>query len=161
MENKVRILFFLLGFFSCAFLSYIVFIVSNPLLFTGLVIGEESTPRAPQSRISNEEILILEDKIILSIENTTLVSYEDSDSMSPLLNNQTKGIRIKPGSESELFVGDIISFRENGRLIVHRIIEIGMDVNGTYFVTRGDNSSFLDRKIRFNEIEYVTIGILW
>jgi hypothetical protein len=44
---------------------------------------------------------------------------------------------------------------------VHRVIDKGIDEKGVYFVTKGDNNSVVDGKVRFKDIEYVTIAIIW
>jgi hypothetical protein len=58
-------------------------------------------------------------------------------------------------------VGDIVSYRKGESLIVHRVIEKGVDEEGIYFVVKGDNNSISDGKIRFEEIEYITVGVIW
>ena len=72
-----------------------------------------------------------------------------------------KGIRIKPISVDDIKVGDIISYRSFENLIVHRVTAKGVDSKGIYFITKGDNSKFSDGKIRYEDIEYITIGILY
>ena len=79
----------------------------------------------------------------------------------PVLDKGANGIRIKPATEDDVHVGDIISFRQDGYLIVHRVIDKGTDEQGIYFITRGDNNNVTDGKIRFEDIEYVTIGVIW
>ncbi len=46
-------------------------------------------------------------------------------------------------------------------LIVHRVVDKGVDSDGVYFITKGDNNNYSDGKVRFEEIEYITIGILY
>ncbi len=46
-------------------------------------------------------------------------------------------------------------------LIIHRVVEIGEDEQGTYFITKGDNNFFSDGKVRFGQIKYVTIGVIY
>jgi signal peptidase I len=81
--------------------------------------------------------------------------------MLPVFDTGANGIRIQPHSSDEIKLGDIVSYERNGELIVHRVIEIGTDSQGLYFITKGDNSAFSDGKIRFSEIKYITIGILY
>jgi len=81
--------------------------------------------------------------------------------MKPIFDKGAHGIRIVPQSAEEINVGDIISFRVGRSLIVHRVIEKGLDSKGVYFLTQGDNNLFSDGKIRFEDIEYVTVGIIW
>ena len=81
--------------------------------------------------------------------------------MKPTLDEHSNGIRIVPKSENEIHIGDIITFEEDGDLIVHRVIDIGEDSNGKYFITKGDNNPVADGKIRFKDIKYITIGVIW
>jgi len=108
----------------------------------------------------------------LRISDATVSSYVGSGSMLPLFDEGANGIRVVPSDESEIGVGDIVSFRipqldslrhqtGQGKLIVHRVVEKGVDDEGVYFVTRGDGNLVVDGKVRFSEIEYVTIGIIF
>ena len=81
--------------------------------------------------------------------------------MKPVFDEKANGIRIKPKASEEINEGDIVSFRKEQGLIVHRVIKKGIDDEGTFFITKGDNSEVDDGKIRFEDIEYITIGILW
>ena len=59
-------------------------------------------------------------------------------------------------------IKDIISFRKDKLLIVHRVVEIGNDEQGVYFITKGDNNYIRDLyKIRFEDIKDVSIGVIW
>ncbi len=45
---------------------------------------------------------------------------------------------------------------------VHRVVEIGNDANGLYFVTKGDNFFKEDPdKVRFSQVEGIIVGILY
>ena len=70
---------------------------------------------------------VYEDKIVLEIENYILSKYSFSESMVPVFDAGANGVGIKPFSENDLHVGDIVTFRQNNKLIVHRIIEKGID----------------------------------
>ena len=54
-----------------------------------------------------------------------------------------------------------MSFEKDNDLIIHRVTERGEDSDGIYFITQGDNSNITDGKIRFEDIKYVTIGVIW
>lgn len=158
LEN---VLVFLLGFFSCAFL-FIGFSSDLEIPFkTGLVVFDGEVLSAPSDWVSEEDIIILEDKIILRINGATLSNYADSGSMVPVLDKGANGIRIVPENSDDVEVGDIVSFRFGGLLVVHRVVEKGVDESGVYFIMKGDSNSISDGKIRFSDIEYVTIGIIY
>lgn len=151
-------LIFLAGLASGLFLFYIVQYSNFNFSLAGFTIKENTSPF---SRINNDDILVYEDKIILKIPNITISNYADTGSMKPFLDENTNGIKIVPEKSQDIQVGDIISFRQSGKLIVHRVIEKGTDEKGVYFITRGDNNYLNEGKIRFEDIEYVTIGVLW
>ncbi len=47
-------------------------------------------------------------------------------------------------------------------LIVHRIVEIGNDDEGRYYILKGDNNRFADPgKIRYPQIRYVLIAVVY
>lgn len=116
---------------------------------------------APSEEISRESIQIYDDRIVIEISNSSLGRYADTGSMLPVLDENTKGIRIVPSSPDEINVGDIITYRKNSELIIHRVVEKGEDGDGAYFVLKGDNNYADDGKIRFSEIAYKTVGFLY
>ena len=81
--------------------------------------------------------------------------------MKPVLDENSHGIRIIPKSENDIHLGDIVTYEKNNELIIHRVVEIGKDENGTYFIPKGDNNAVDDGKIRFNDIKYVTVAMIW
>ena len=152
-------LVFLAGFLSCVFLFYMFSSSNIEVPFaTGLVSFDASSP---SDWVFDEDIIVFDDYIILRIANATLSSYAPSGSMKPVLDVGMSGIRIVPENSDQIEVGDIVSFRFGGKLIVHRVVEKGLDEEGIYFITQGDNNIFSDDKIRFEDIEYVTVGVIW
>ncbi len=116
---------------------------------------------APKDWIKGEDITVQEDKIVIDVKNASISRYADTGSMLPVLDENANGIRIKPESEADIDVGDIVTYRSDGKSIVHRVIEKGVDNEGIYFIMKGDNNDFSDGKIRFKDVEYVTIGVLY
>ena len=46
--------------------------------------------------------------------------------------------------------------------IGHRIISIGNDEEGTYYIMKGDNNQVQDPyKVRFSNIKYILIGVFY
>ena len=115
----------------------------------------------PTSRISNNNITVFKDKIVIRVTNATISNYDDSGSMKPTLWDGSRGINIVPNSEEDIKIGDIISYKFGNILVAHRVIKRGSDNQGVYFITQGDNNIMNDGKIRFNDIKYVTVGIIW
>lgn len=150
---------FLLGFLSCALVFYFIFYVGSEIPFgTGMA---TLTEISPSDWINREDILVKEDYILIKVSGASISNYADTGSMKPLIDENSNGIRIVPKSSEDINVGDIISYEKEGRLFVHRITGTGFDESGVYFVVQGDNANYSDGKIRFEEIRYVTIGVLW
>jgi signal peptidase I len=63
-------------------------------------------------------------------------------------------------SSNQIAVGDIIVFSYDGISVVHRVVLTGIDANGWYAITRGDNNAAVDGKVRFAQIEGVVVGIV-
>jgi len=158
--NWKDVFIFLFGFISCAILFFCLGSNLEVPLGTGFAVldGGESSP---SDWVAEEDIIILDDRIILKIDDATLSNYADSGSMLPILDRGANGIRIVPESEEDIEVGDIVSFRIGGILVVHRVVEKGEDEEGVYFIVKGDSNLVNDGKIRFDDIEYVTIGIIY
>jgi signal peptidase I len=150
---------FCLGFISCLIIVGLLFYSgTETFLGTGFAIGDSGSP---SDWINEEEIIIFEDEILIRVANVSLSRYASTGSMSPTFGGGANGLVIIPQNENEIDIGDVVSFRSLEGLIVHRIIEQGIDEEGTYFITRGDNNGFADGKIRFEDIEHVLIGILY
>lgn len=150
-------LIFFVGFLSCMFVSFIIY-NSAEMPF---VKAEKGNIDAPGDWIKESQIKVYRNAIVIEIENAELSNYASTGSMKPVFDEHSNGIRIVPESEEQIKIGDIITFEKNNELIIHRVIEKGQDQEGVYFITQGDNSNVSDGKIRFEQIKYVTIGVLW
>jgi hypothetical protein len=160
-QNKKYAIIFLLGFFSCALFIYGFYLLSNFKTITGFAILSEEIKNSPPEKIPIEKIKINSEEVILKIPNARITKYANTQSMIPTIGENSKGIQIVPSSEEEIKIGTIISFKEEETITVHRVIEIGKDEYGTYYITKGDNSPVKDKRIRFSEIKYITIGVIW
>lgn len=150
-------LIFLLGFLSATIFNYNFNVLENPFSINPRLNNGD----APFDFIKEEQIKIYDDRIVIYIEDVSLSRYASTGSMKPVLDKGANGIRIQPDSEEDIHVGDIITFEKNNMLIVHRVIEKGTDNNGIYFISQGDNNSINDGKIRFRDIKYITVGVIW
>jgi len=119
---------------------------------------------SPSNWIREDQITVYPDRIVIMIPNATLSRYAATKSMDPVFDVYANGIEIKPTSQEQIHVGDIIAFQPNINsieLVVHRVINIGTDEQGWYCITKGDNSAQTDGKIRFGQIHYITIMIIY
>jgi hypothetical protein len=157
MNKTLFILIFALGFLSAYFLNYSLLAggLEKPFGFSF------AKGIAPANWIDEKDIIITDDSVIINIKNASLSKYADSGSMVPTLDKDANGIRIIPENEAQINVGDIVTYEKAGDLIVHRIIEKGQDNEGVYFVPKGDNNDFSDSKIRFSDIKYVTVALIY
>lgn len=136
------------------------FLLSNPII-SGFSFYNNEEVNAPYDFISEDKISIYPDKIVLEIENYTLSKYSFSKSMIPVFDSGANGVGIKPNSEEDIHVGDIITFRQENSLIVHRVVKKGIDSEGWFFITRGDNNNIADDKIRFSQIDSVLVALIY
>jgi len=156
MKNiALNTLMFLVGFASCMLLIYTLL---NPGLEKPLssMFGGIS---APGDWISDNNIKVTENSIVISIPNASLSAYAATGSMKPVLDAGANGIRIVPKNPEDIQVGDIVTYGNQN--IVHRVIEAGKDEKGYWYTVKGDNNDFSDGTIRFEDIKYVTIGVLY
>lgn len=117
---------------------------------------------SPHDRIDESQIFVYNDKVILQMKGASLAEYADTNSMDPLLDEGSNGIEIELKDENDVHVGDIVAYETSIGLIVHRIVEIGNDEKGKYFILKGDNNIENDPyKVRFNQIKYVLVGIIY
>lgn len=157
---KSGVLSFILGFLSCLLLFYgLIYSGTNVPFGTGFAVLNDNV--MPSDWISEDNITIFKDMVVLRVLNATLSNYANTGSMKPLFDEGANGIRIVPQGEEDINVGDIVSYKLGDILVVHRVVEKGVDEEGTYFIMQGDNNLLNDGKIRFDDIEYVTIGVIW
>jgi len=122
---------------------------------TGSVVEE-----LPGDSVEEKHILVYDDRVVLLIEGATVSNYDSTGSMAPVLGSGVNGIKIVPKSADEIQIGDIVSFNYRGSVVVHRVVEIGSDSEGLYFITKGDNSDKFE-KIRFEDIKFKTIALIY
>lgn len=154
-------------FFIIVFIASLTILLVLPSNITGFATGIEKPLGmtgevvSPADRITEKQIEIQKDRIIIYVNDPRLSRYANTNSMDPLLDKNTNGIEIVPESEEDIYVGDIVTYEQDGLLVVHRVMSIGNDEQGEYYITKGDNNQKADAKIRFEQIKYITIGILY
>lgn len=119
---------------------------------------------SPYDHVKESQISVYKDKIVIDINNAIWARYTDTNSMDPLFDKGANGIEISPDSPEDLHIGDIIAYDAEWAdgVVIHRIIEIGNDEQGIYFITKGDNNPIQDPEpIRFPQVKYILIGIIY
>lgn len=134
----------------------------NNLAWLDLVKEKEKNipDRVPSDFVQaySNEVTILGDYV--------LTEYTDTNSMLPTLDKGSTGIQIELTDEMPLFVGDIISYYPPGsrsnHATAHRIVGIGQDMQGEYYITKGDNANTPDPYIiRRDAVTRVLVGIIY
>ncbi len=117
---------------------------------------------SPSDTIKEDQIKVYSDQVIINVSSAEWSEYADTNSMDPVIDSGANGIVIRPKSEAEIKMGDIVSYQQGADLVVHRIVGIGSDEIGTFYTTKGDNNSASDpEKVRFGQIKYKTIAIIY
>lgn len=163
----MKVLFLAIGVLSIILLGLFAYLlinssVENPLSTFSTFGSSFFEKPSPGNWVKENQIVIYPDRVVIFIPNASLSRYANTNSMLPFFDETANGIEIKPISPQDIHVGDIIAYESEGNLIVHRVIKIGADEEGWYCVAKGDNSPVQDTgKIRFKDINYVTIMIIY
>ena len=146
---------FIMGWIAAAgYDSYLEYGKEQPYSESGVEIA------SPNDWIDKNNVEIDNNGIYINIENASLSQFTNTNSMDPLLDENANAIKIKPSQD--LKIGDIISYKINDRIVIHRIVEINEDELGEYYIVKGDNNNYPDKtKVRFEQITGVLVGILY
>lgn len=95
--------------------------------------------------------------------------FSNTNSMLPIIDYKTTGIIKYIDDNTEIKVGDIVTyFKYHNETLnanfywVHRIIEIGNDENGTYYIFKGDHNPNPDvGKVRRKDLKELIVGVIW
>jgi len=94
-----------------------------------------------------------------------LTTVADTHSMDPTIDiGHTAILGFLQGFHDRLQTGDICVYYvpEHPTGILHRIVEIGHDENGRYYIFKGDNNWGSDPyRLRDADVEWVLVGILY
>lgn len=134
--------------------------------------AQEQLPRSglerpsPADRLTTAHVNVNSNRVVIDgIKGRRFETaiFTDTNSMDPLIDEDTQAIQIIPLSPDEIKVGDVISY-DAGKfgIIIHRVIEIGNDEQGWYARVKGDNNASPDPlKVRFPMIKRVLVGVLY
>ena len=119
---------------------------------------------SPANFFDTNQIKVYRDRVILEQENILWAGFEDTKSMLPIINKNTNALQIAPNCPEDIQLGDIVSYRSNyaDGIIIHRVIHIDEDEQGTYFVLKGDNNPASDPgRIRCHQIDRKVVAIIY
>lgn len=126
--------------------------------------GSPKEQNSPYDRITEDQIKVYNDRVIIYLTDPEWASFTDTNSMDPVIDIGANAIEIVPKSEDQIHVGDIVSYDSDyaDGTIIHRVVEINHDSDGWYARMKGDNLENIDPgKIRFDQIERVLVGIIY
>jgi signal peptidase I len=144
-----------------------IFVILMLALFANIAYTRPLETRelnSPFDHIKEHQIKVFNDEIRIKIKGATLARYIDSNSMDPLIDKDATGIEIIPENPNQIHIGDIVAYKSNltKSLIVHRIQNVSKDNQGLYYTLKGDNNENEDpEKVRFSQIKYLLIGVIY
>ena len=120
---------------------------------------------SPFDHIKEANIDVYRDRIIINLPDlekrkVSWSTYADTKSMTPTFGKGCNGLEFIPQSTNDIHLGDLVAFKKDETLIIHRVIELGNDEQGWFTITKGDNNKNDDGKIRFDDVRFVTFGII-
>lgn len=125
--------------------------------------GSAQERPSPFPRISKDRVHFYADRVVIDLPDAQWAAFADSNSMDPLFDEGHYAIEITPRNESDIYVGDIVSYSVSGSegAIVHRVIYIGDD-GEWYAILQGDNNPLPDPgKVRFHQVKRVMAAIIY
>ncbi len=127
--------------------------------------GKETLLKTPKDRVSEKQILVYKDKVVLDLKNAEWSTFTPTKSMVPVLDKGANAIQVKPKPGcADVGVGDIVSYTSEYAegTIIHRVIATGKDSEGRYFVVKGDNNPEPDPGVvRCEQIKRVLVAIIY
>lgn len=117
---------------------------------------------SPGDHVPENDIEVYSDRVVIRLDNPKWASFADTNSMDPIFDKGNNAIQITPKDPDQIQVGDIISYKKDNTVIIHRVIEKGIDGQGVYFIVKGDNNPSPDPgKIRFEQITRLTVAVVY
>lgn len=119
---------------------------------------------SPSNWVTNDQINVFNDEVVLKIKNAKWAVFTDTKSMDPVIDSTSKAIQIIPENEKDIHVGDIVAYKSSyaNETITHRVTQIGNDSKGWYAIFKGDNNSYPDpEKVRFEQVTRVVVAIIY
>lgn len=157
--KKLLLLMALVFSFIVGFTSSICLSEANYEIPLNDVINREKI--SPSDMIKENQIKIYDDKVVIYVDNPQWASYIDTNSMDPVLDSGANGLEMVPQSPNDVNIGDIATYSYKDDLVVHRVIDKKFENDSYWYLFKGDNNSTSDGWIEFNDIKYVTWGVIY
>ncbi len=147
------------------FAVFFVGFFTSQLFITALATDEAiggNDIASPYDHVREEQIRVYDDKIVIDVQGAQWANFADTNSMDPFLDQGSNALQLVPTSADDIHIGDIVSYQRGDSRIIHRVIHIGEDEEGTYFVLKGDNNPTSDPgKVRFEDVDRVLFAIIY
>jgi signal peptidase I len=119
---------------------------------------------APNDHISEEDITVLDDRVIIRVSNPQWARFAPTGSMKPIFDQNSNAIEVVPKDPAEIREGDIISYSVDGmdNSVIHRVVSTGYDGNGWYAVVKGDSNTTADNAVvRWTQVRRLVVAIIY
>lgn len=152
-----------LGGFLILVIGVLIGLISTQLMTAvQYPLGNAPERISPRDHITEDSIEVYNDRVVIRIDNAKWATFADTNSMDPVFDRGNNAIQIVPQSPDQIEVGDIITYRSGERLIIHRVVEKGIDGSGWYFIVQGDNNPTPDPdKVRFEDITRLVVAVVY
>ena len=144
-----------------------LFSISNAFAFNpdiNFPISSNVQKMSVSNTLTQDNINVFRDRVVITIDNPKWAKIAPTNSMLPILNENTYVLQITPLCPKEVNVGDIVSYKpeNSSKIIIHRVVHKDEDGEGPYFVLKGDNNPTNDPgKVRCSQIDRKLVGILY
>lgn len=90
-------------------------------------------------------------------------TVEDTHSMQPTFGINHYVVAFIPQFIDDIHVCDIIGYtRSDTTKIIHRVVSIESNINGKYFITKGDNNKEVDSvRVAYSQIDAVVLEVIY
>lgn len=128
-----------------------------PFTFFG---GQENS--SPSDWVKENQIQVYPQRVILNISGAQWAGFTNTNSMDPFIDETANAIEINPSNPDAIQVGDVIAYQTSYGVLIHRVIEKGVDEQGNYYIVKGDNNRFSDPfKVRFADVKGVVVAVIY
>lgn len=122
--------------------------------------GQENS--SPSDWVKENQIKVYPQRVVLDIPGAQWAGFTDTNSMDPFIDETANAIEISPSNPDAIQVGDVIAYRTSYGVLIHRVIEKGVDEEGIFYLVKGDNNRFKDPfKVRFGEVQGVVVAVIY
>ncbi|MBI4145418.1 hypothetical protein HY493_04415 [Candidatus Woesearchaeota archaeon] len=138
--------------------------VPVPVETAQAVFGPNDVP-GPITSLLASQVHVFNDRVEIDMGDMIPAVFTDTDSMGHTLDQGTIALEQTITDPRQVQVGDIVSYKTPlapDAIIIHRVIEIGNDEEGVFYIFQGDGLSEPDpAKVRFSQLQREVIGLLY